>query len=135
MLPSAWVRFRWLALPASLFYVGLPVLVLASLFADWAMVVNKHFEQFVRIQADRDHRVVTNGPYRIVRHPGYLGAILGVVATPLMLGSAWAFAPSGLLVLLFIVRTHLEDQTLMSALCGYQEYAARTRCRLVPMLW
>ena len=129
------VRFRCSTLPWSLFAVGLTVLLLASPFGTWAMLENEHFEQFVRIQEERGHRAVTTGPYRFVRHPGYLGAILGALATPLMLGSAWTFVPAGLVALLFVVRTHLEDQTLRRELQGYEEYAKRTRFRLLPLVW
>jgi protein-S-isoprenylcysteine O-methyltransferase Ste14 len=129
------VRFRWSTLPSSLFYVGLAVVTLASLFATWAMVENEFFEQLVRIQEERGHHVVTTGPYRFVRHPGYLGAILGALATPLMLGSVWSFVPAGLTALLFVVRTHLEDSALRRELRGYEEYARRTRFRLVPAVW
>ena len=128
-------RFGWSSLPWSLFGLGLIVLVLASALATWAMLENEHFEQFVRIQEDRGHRVVTTGPYRFLRHPGYLGAILGALATPPMLGSAWAFVPAGLVAGLFVLRTHLEDKTLRVQLPGYQEYARRTRFRLVPFIW
>ena len=101
------------------------------------MLVNEHFEQFGRIQDDRDHRVVTTGPYAVVRHPGYLGAIVGVgaVATPLMLGSAWTFVPAGIVAALFIVRAALEDRMLQRKLAGYGDYARRTRYRLVPGIW
>ena len=129
------VRFRWSTLPWSPFAVGLVVLLLASSFVTWAMVENEHFEPFVRIQEERGHRAVTTGPYRFVRHPGYLGAILGALATPLMLGSAWTFVPAGLVALLFVVRTHLEDQTLRRELQGYEEYTKQTRFRLVPWVW
>jgi protein-S-isoprenylcysteine O-methyltransferase Ste14 len=129
------VRFRWSRLPWSFFYVGLVVLVLASVFATWAMVENEYFEQFVRIQEERGHRVVTTGPYRFARHPGYLGAILGALATPLMLGSAWTLLPAGLIGLLFVVRTSLEDRTLRRELPGYEEYIQHTRFRLVPLVW
>jgi protein-S-isoprenylcysteine O-methyltransferase Ste14 len=129
------VRFGWSSLPWSLFYVALVVLLLAASLATWAMLENEYFEQFVRIQEDRGHRVVTTGPYRLVRHPGYLGAILGTLATPPMLGSAWTFVPAALVAVLFVVRTHLEDKTLRLELPGYQEYAQRTRFRLVPFIW
>ena len=129
------VRLHGSALPWSSFHVGLAVLVPASLFANWAMVENEHFEQFVRIQEERGHRVVGTGPYRFVRHPGYLGAILGALATPLMLGSVWTFVPAGLIALLFVVRTRLEDATLRRELDGYEHYARRTRYRLVPWVW
>ena len=132
------VRYRWSNgsnLPWSFFYSSLVVLVLASFFANWAMVENEYFEQFVRIQRERGHRVVTTGPYRFVRHPGYLGAVVGALTTPMMLGSAWTFVPAGLMALLFVVRTHLEDQTLKRELQGYEQYARRTRFRLVPWVW
>jgi protein-S-isoprenylcysteine O-methyltransferase Ste14 len=129
------VRFQWSTLPEVLYYPGLIALIAASICADWAMVVNEHFEQFVRIQSDRDHRVITTGPYRFVRHPAYLGAVLGTLATPPMLGSAWAFVPAGLIALLFIVRTHFEDQTLRHELTGYEQYAQQTRFRLLPLVW
>jgi len=99
------------------------------------MLENEYFEQFVRIQEERGHRVVTTGPYRFVRHPGYLAAILGALATPLMLGSAWTFVPAGLLGLLFVVRTYLEDETLQRELDGYKEYSEGTQFRLLPFLW
>jgi protein-S-isoprenylcysteine O-methyltransferase Ste14 len=129
------VRFRWSALPEALFYPALIVMVAAYLFGDWAMVENEHCELFVRIQGDRGHRVVTTGPYRFVRHPGYLGAILGTLATPPILGSAWTFVPAALIVLLLIVRTHLEDRVLRQELAGYEEYAQKTRYRLLPLVW
>jgi protein-S-isoprenylcysteine O-methyltransferase Ste14 len=129
------VRFGWSPLPWAAFFAGLAVLVPASLFGDWAMVENEHFEQFVRIQHERDQRVVTTGPYRLVRHPGYLGAVLGALATPLLLGSAWTFVPAGLVAALFVVRTSLEDRALRAGLSGYEDYARRTRFRLVPWLW
>jgi protein-S-isoprenylcysteine O-methyltransferase Ste14 len=128
-------RFGWSSLPAWLFVAGAAVLCAAEAFGTWAEVVNTHFEQFVRIQADRGHRVVSTGPYRVVRHPGYLAAIVGALVTPLLLGSAWAFAPAVAVAVLFVVRTGLEDAFLRRDLPGYAEYAARTRHRLVPFVW
>jgi protein-S-isoprenylcysteine O-methyltransferase Ste14 len=110
-------------------------MLLAYLLGAWAMAVNEHFELLVRIQTDRGHRVVTSGPYRIVRHPGYLAAIVGGLTSPLILGSLWAFAPVVAGALLFTARTALEDRTLREELAGYQEYAARTRHRLLPGIW
>jgi protein-S-isoprenylcysteine O-methyltransferase Ste14 len=122
-------------LPWVWFEVGLVALVPAAFFGLWAMATNEHFEQFVRIQTERGHRVVSTGPYRFVRHPGYLGAIVGALATPLMLGSPWTFVPAGLAAALFVVRTALEDRTLRAELDGYAAYAQRTRFRLVPGVW
>jgi protein-S-isoprenylcysteine O-methyltransferase Ste14 len=129
------VRFRWSSMPIATLYVGAALLFVASVFGARAMVENEHFEQFIRIQTDRKHRVVTSGPYRIVRHPGYAGSILGALGVPLMLGSWWTFAPAGAVILLFIIRTKLEDQTLRKELEGYEAYAQRTRFRLLPGIW
>jgi protein-S-isoprenylcysteine O-methyltransferase Ste14 len=102
----------------------------------WAMAVNTHFEKTVRIQHDRGHRVIDSGPYRIVRHPGYLGAILGfTLAAPLLLGSWWSFVPAVAAVVCLIIRTSLEDRTLQNELDGYKDYAQNVRYRLLPGLW
>jgi len=78
---------------------------------------------------------VTGVPYRYVRHPGYVGGILFQLGTPLLLGSLWTLIPAGLTVLLLVVRTALEDKTLLNELEGYREYAQQTRYRLVPGVW
>jgi protein-S-isoprenylcysteine O-methyltransferase Ste14 len=102
----------------------------------WAMAVNPHFEKTVRIQSDRDHRVVDSGPYRYVRHPGYVAAALGyIIPVPFLLDSWNAMIPAGLAVAWFFVRTALEDRTLRRELEGYEEYARRVRYRLVPLVW
>ena len=121
--------------PLAGMYAGLLVMMLAYFLGAWAMAVNPHFELLARIQTDRGHRVVTSGPYRIVRHPGYLAAIVGAWTAPLILGSLWAFAPVAAAALLFTVRTALEDRTLREGLGGYREYASRTRYRLLPGIW
>lgn len=99
------------------------------------MLENEHFEQFVRIQSDRQHRVVTTGPYRLIRHPGYLAAILGALAGPLLFGSAWASIPAGLMAILLVWRTFREDLTLRNELEGYTQYCAQTPSRLIPFVW
>nr|NIN68360.1 isoprenylcysteine carboxylmethyltransferase family protein [Anaerolineae bacterium]NIN98447.1 isoprenylcysteine carboxylmethyltransferase family protein [Anaerolineae bacterium] len=101
----------------------------------WAIASNAFFSQIVRIQKERGHRVATGGPYRFVRHPGYVGTILVGLAAPIMLGSLWALIPGGAVALLFILRTALEDQTLLGELEGYGTYAGRVRYRLLPGVW
>jgi protein-S-isoprenylcysteine O-methyltransferase Ste14 len=99
------------------------------------MVKNRHFEPVVRIQSDRDHAVVSEGPYRIVRHPGYLGGLIFYFSTPLILGSTYALIPAAIAVMLITLRTELEDRTLRKELTGYQQYAAQTPYRLIPLIW
>jgi protein-S-isoprenylcysteine O-methyltransferase Ste14 len=129
------VRFRWSSMSFGFVYVGVALFALATVVVAWTMAVNPFAEGAVRIQKERGHTVVTSGPYRVVRHPLYAGEILMVVATPLVLGSAWALVITGIVIVLFVARTAWEDQTLRRELSGYEAYAARTRYRLVPGLW
>ena len=101
----------------------------------WAMVSNKFFATTVRIQKERGHIVQTGGPYRFVRHPGYVSLLFSYITLPLALGSLWACIPMALLVVNLFLRTALEDRTLQNELEGYQEYAARVRYRLIPGIW
>ncbi len=106
----------------------------AALFI-WAMASNKFFSQVVRIQNERGHAVAQGGPYRWIRHPGYAGVILMEIGAPLILGSWWALIPSGLIVVLMIIRTVLEERALQAELPGYAEYAQQVKYRLAPGIW
>jgi protein-S-isoprenylcysteine O-methyltransferase Ste14 len=101
----------------------------------WAMTANAFFSETVRMQKDRGQTVVTDGPYRIVRHPGYVGSVTFNLVSPIMLGSLWALIPGVLGALTFVIRTALEDRTLQQELPDYVEYTQRTRYRLVPGIW
>ena len=114
---------------------GLVIYLLGNAFVSWAMMSNIYFSTAVRIQYDRGHNVSIGGPYRFMRHPGYLGMIVYLLATPLALGSIWAVIPASLTVILFIIRTALEDNTLKNKLEGYKEYAKRVKYRLIPGIW
>lgn len=129
-------RFGWGPhVPSALQAAAAVVIALGGLFTSWAMVTNRFFSAVVRIQRDRGHFVVTSGPYRFVRHPGYTGALLVTLAAPLMLDASWAGIPAAGVVFAVIARTALEDRTLRAELPGYAEYAQRTRYRLVPRVW
>jgi protein-S-isoprenylcysteine O-methyltransferase Ste14 len=101
----------------------------------WATGTNAFFSQVVRIQTERGHTVVSTGPYRFVRHPAYVGAIVLVLSSPFMLSSWWALIPGVVCAVLMIVRTALEDKTLQAELPGYVEYTQHTRNRLLPGAW
>jgi len=130
------VRFGWTtgtSLPLQI--ACLAIAILAYALGVWATASNAFFSQIFRIQKERGHTVATGGPYRYVRHPGYVGTILSELAVPVMLGSWWALIPGGLSALLIVVRTALEDKALLDELDGYREYAERTRYRLLPGIW
>ena len=114
---------------------ALGVCVLGYALVVWATASNAYFSQVVRLQAERGHAVAAGGPYRFVRHPAYIGTILFELAAPVLLDSCWALIPGLLNVVLFIVRTSLEDRTLRSELDGYSEYASQVRFRLLPGIW
>jgi protein-S-isoprenylcysteine O-methyltransferase Ste14 len=114
---------------------GIILFALGFFLVGWATVSNRFFSNVVRIQFDRGHTVVSDGPYQFVRHPGYVGMLLYLVAIPLALNSLWALVPGGLGVILTIVRTALEDKTLREELEGYADYVQRTRYRLIPGIW
>jgi protein-S-isoprenylcysteine O-methyltransferase Ste14 len=128
-------RFHWAPAPPSAVLAGYVLLLAAVFGTGWAQAVNRHFEPSVRIQSDRDHHVITTGPYAYVRHPGYIfGAVLTFGAA-LALGSLLALAPAVLVVVVLAIRTGLEDATLRRELPGYAEFAARVRYRWIPGVW
>ncbi|WP_026792827.1 methyltransferase family protein [Pleomorphomonas oryzae] len=122
---QSWI---WMAIGTFVTLIG------AGLFL-WAMAENRFFSAVVRIQRDRSHRVCETGPYRIVRHPGNTGMIIGTLGLPLLFGSAWSTIPTLLAVVLLIVRTRLEDALLERELAGYDAYQRQTRYRLMPGVW
>ena len=115
--------------------VGFHLFIVSAVLLDWAMVTNPFFESTVRIQKDRGHKVVKGGPYKVIRHPGYLAGILFALSIPLIIGSPLTFVPAGIYTLLMIVRTRLEDRTLSEELDEYSEYTKRVRYRLFPGIW
>jgi protein-S-isoprenylcysteine O-methyltransferase Ste14 len=129
------VRFGWSAMPLALHVIGVVFSIPAMIMPLWAMSANAYLSTMVRIQDDRGQQVVTTGPYRYVRHPMYVGTVFFGLCIPLFLGSWWAFIPCGLIVVIFIIRTALEDRTLREELPGYAEYAQRVRYRLLPGIW
>jgi protein-S-isoprenylcysteine O-methyltransferase Ste14 len=115
--------------------VALIGIILGYGFSSWALIENRFFAGTVRIQTERGHHVVSTGPYRIVRHPGYAGGLFGYVFIPLLLDSLWAWIPAILLAVVMVVRTALEDKTLQAELPGYKEFAQKTKYRLIPGIW
>ena len=96
---------------------------------------NRFFSSTVRIQTDREHVVCETGLYKTVRHPAYLGSIIQASGFPLLFGSLWSTIPVCVLIILFVIRTVLEDRTLRNELKGYPEYSDKTRYKIIPFVW
>jgi len=129
-------RFGWSPeFPLWLIVIGFILLSLGYAFAAWALVENRFFSSVVRIQTDRGHVVCDSGPYRIVRHPGYAGNLLALPGIVLALSSIWTLIPAAVALIIAVIRTVLEDQTLKDELPGYLEYAKCVRYRLIPGIY
>ena len=129
-------RYGWTrGFPVGVQIAALAVCFLGYTIVPWAVANNKFFSQIVRIQSDRGHAVAAGGPYRFVRHPGYVGIILFELTVSIMLASWGAMIISSVNVFLMILRTALEDHTLQAELPGYAEYSRRVRYRLLPGVW
>jgi len=121
--------------PTWLNILGLILVTIGYAFAVWALVENPYFSSVVRIQRDRGHVVCDTGPYRIMRHPGYAGNLLPLPGIALALGSLWTLIPAVAALVIVVIRTALEDQTLQKELPGYREYARQVPFRLVPGIY
>ncbi len=130
------VRFGWARDLGIAWHVAAATVYAAgSGLSAWAMIVNTYFSCTVRLQSDRGHAVCGTGPYRFVRHPGYVGIILESLSLPIMLGSFWALVCGIAAAASIVIRTVLEDRLLQAELPGYPEYARAVRYRLVPGMW
>lgn len=128
-------RFGWSNLGPGYAIFGIIIYAAGTALITWAMIVNRHFEASVRIQTDRQHKVISEGPYRVIRHPGYVGAIVWVACPPLIIGSLYGLIPAAMAAIVLIVRTILEDKILQKELDGYADYAKAVRYRLIPGVW
>jgi protein-S-isoprenylcysteine O-methyltransferase Ste14 len=129
-------RFGWTrGLGPAWHIAGGVVFAAGMVLFSWAMITNAFFSTTARIQSDRGQTVCRSGPYRFVRHPGYIGAIWQSPGAAILLGSLWALIPAAAAAVCMIVRTALEDRMLQNELAGYKEYAREVRSRLVPGIW
>jgi protein-S-isoprenylcysteine O-methyltransferase Ste14 len=129
-------QFHWSGhVPANLQVVGLMIAGGGISLLAWSVIFNRYYSSRVNIQTDRGQKVITTGPYRFVRHPGYSGWILFMMFSGVALGSWIASLPTLVLAGLIIRRTVIEDRMLQDNLTGYTEYSRKVHYRLIPGLW
>jgi protein-S-isoprenylcysteine O-methyltransferase Ste14 len=129
-------RFEWgPQVPIGIMIFGIILYIIGQTIVVWAKRMNKFFSSVVRIQSDRNQTVCKDGPYRFVRHPGYVGGIIFSIATPIVLGSFLGLIPLPATIILIFIRTYLEDKTLQNELPGYIDYTKEVRYKLLPGIW
>ncbi len=128
-------RLDWSDLHVALVYPGTLLVLFGGVAQAWAMIENPHYEPGLRIQRDIGHKVIYNGPYRIVRHPGYLAAIVQAAGAPMVLASVWAWAPMLGIVVVLVIRAVAEDRILSEELKGYIAYTRQVPTILLPGIW
>jgi len=128
-------RWHWSMMPHSVQWAGCGLLLAAFLFIYWTIRSIRLAAPVFKIQKDRGQTVITTGPYAIVRHPMYFGALFYFAGTSLVLGSWWGLATVPIFALLLGIRIGIEEKTLRMGLEGYDDYARRVRWRLIPLIW
>ena len=129
------VRWRWSNNPASIEVAGAALMLAGFYGMHRALRENAYAAPIVKIDAERGHRVIDTGPYAVVRHPMYAGAVLYLLGTALLLGSWMALAIGAALSCLLALRAVWEEDALKAELPGYAAYAERVRFRIVPEVW
>ena len=133
VIPGFDFRYQWTHIPAIVKVAAFFGICIS--FVIIFLVTKENTYAFKAIKIKENHTVVTTGPYQYVRHPLYAGGMLFMVCMPLALGSLYSFVPGLVSVVLFCIRTYLEDTLLCKELSGYRDYAQKTRYRLIPKIW
>lgn len=127
------VRFVWSVVPVELKGAGFVGIIFSFIILFLIMRENAYLFRIVKVQEDQ--KLVTIGPYSVVRHPMYVAVITQFTCIPLALGSLYGLVPAIMIDVFIVIRTYLEDKTLLQELKGYREYAKKTPYRLLPGIW
>jgi protein-S-isoprenylcysteine O-methyltransferase Ste14 len=133
ILPGLDVRFGWSQVPPLVAIIADVFVFAGYMIFVWVMNFNSYLSRVVEV--DTNQKVVSNGPYALVRHPMYFGVSIMYIASPLALGSYWAIIPAMLIVPLLVARIRNEEEVLLRELPGYAEYTQKVKYRLLPGLW
>ncbi len=133
VLPGLDVRFGWSNVPPLVSILANLLVFAGYMVFFWVLVTNSFVSRVVEVEADQ--RVISSGPYAIVRHPMYAGVSLMYIASPLALGSYWALLPALLIIPLLAARIRNEEEVLLRDLPGYAEYLQKVKYRLLPGIW
>lgn len=133
VLPGIDIRFGWSNVPPLVSVIADVFVFGGYMIFVWVLTVNSYLSRTVEVDAGQ--KVVSSGPYGIVRHPMYFGVTIMYLASPLALGSYWALIPAMLVIPLLVARLRNEEQVLLRDLPGYAEYRQKVKYRLLPGVW
>ncbi len=117
------------------FWIGISLNIIASVISLWSLIVNTYLESTARIQKERGQTVCQAGPYKIIRHPTYLGLIIWCIAISLIFPTFGVILCSVIIAIVIMLRTYLEDKMLINYLSGYKVYVSKVKYRLIPFIW
>jgi protein-S-isoprenylcysteine O-methyltransferase Ste14 len=133
LIPGLDYRYQWSTVPVPVIFAADAAVFLGYFFIFLVFRENSFASRIVEVEPGQ--KVITTGPYALVRHPMYLGLTLMVLATPLALGSWWALLLFLPIPAFLVFRIRNEEQVLVRELPGYREYSQKTRYRLIPLIW
>jgi len=133
IIPGFDYRLHWSNVPLTIIIISEVLVLLSYLFIGQVFRTNSYASRIVEVE--KGQKVITTGPYAIVRHPMYFGVFVMYVFSPLALGSYWALIPALLIVPILFIRIRGEEKELLENLEGYKEYVIKTKYRLVPGIW
>jgi protein-S-isoprenylcysteine O-methyltransferase Ste14 len=126
-------RWKLSSVPTALVLAADVLVILGYLIFVRVLRENRFLSRTVEVETEQ--KVVTTGPYAVIRHPMYVGVLLMYLFTPLALGSFWAFIPFAVTMIILPVRIVNEEKILLRDLAGYGDYMNKTRYRLIPGIW
>lgn len=133
VLPGLDYRFSWSDVPFYLVFVA-DFFVLLGFIIVFLVFKENSFTSAI-IEVSENQQVISTGPYALVRHPMYTGAISIILFTPLALGSIWALIPAILIIIFIVLRLLNEEKILLKELAGYEDYCKKIRYHLIPFIW
>lgn len=126
-------RFAWSGIPLILTIISEVLILTGFIIVFFVFRYNSYTSKVITVMSNQ--KVITNGPYSVVRHPMYLGAILIILFTPLSLNSWWGMIAAIFLCVIVVFRTLDEEKLLNAELEGYKEYCHKTKYRIIPYIW
>ena len=133
ILPGFDYRLHWSNVPLTIVVISDVLVLLGYLFIGLVFRTNSYASRIIEVE--KNQKVITTGPYAIVRHPMYLGVFAFYTFSPLALGSYWVLIPALLIVPVLFIRIRDEEKELLDNLEGYKEYVVKTKYRLIPGIW